>query len=340
MNRRTLRHNYGKQVATLRRCCLFFALSLLAFTQMSCSEEGMEAYVDTDLLVDFSASLDPEEEGSSLTTRATVDNSWDGNEEVAILMNGSVRKYIASKDGSLKVASGVSPHTWPNKTDAVAISAMSPYQTSLTSFKIETGQQSGGTGLQQSDVIFAYTQASYSNNATQLVFKHLTAKINLLIKADEGVSDADLAGGTLRIVNQSATSGSVSSTGVVTPIKATTTKTQITPTSFQKEGYGRCGRALIVPQTIQGIPFISILAAGITYQYIPSSAMTFQAGYEYTYEVIVGKTGLTIKEAIILPWTGSTDEGNLEEDVAIDKGILNPNTSIDKWTGTEEDETI
>jgi hypothetical protein len=68
--------------------------------------------------------------------------------------------------------------------------------------------------------------------------------------------------------------------------------------------------------------------------------MTFQAGYEYTYEVIVGKTGLTIKEAIILPWTGSTDEGNLEEDVAIDKGILNPNTSIDKWTGTEEDETI
>jgi hypothetical protein len=68
--------------------------------------------------------------------------------------------------------------------------------------------------------------------------------------------------------------------------------------------------------------------------------MTFQAGYEYTYEVIVGKTGLTIKEAIILPWTGSTDEGNQEEDVTVDKGILGPSTSIDKWTGTEDNITI
>ena len=54
--------------------------------------------------------------------------AWEGGEEVAVSIGGTVKKYVVGADKTtLSPASGVTPFTWSGKTETKTVTAWYPY---------------------------------------------------------------------------------------------------------------------------------------------------------------------------------------------------------------------
>lgn len=249
-------------------------------------------------------------------TRATSDNAWVGNEEVAVQIAGTpsttVLKYIAAKNGTLSAISGVTPPYWQNTTETITVSAWYPYaETRPTSFTVQKFQQ--GLDYQKSDFIYAApTDITYSGSK-ELTFKHLPAKVVVNLKADtqNGVTEAEVKKATVTIVNQSFTSGAISydgSSGAATVAQVTSGSELIAPKSVATTtDYQKTVQALIVPQ-MQDKKFFQVNLGKSIYYYTPkNNDANLEAGKQYTYNITVKKNGLTVTLSESGEWT---DGGN------------------------------
>lgn len=233
-------------------------------------------------------------------TRATVDNTWMGTEEVAVMVGNTVKKYNAASDGGLTPANSSNKLYWTNKTMTVqawhsaAYSGIQP-----TYFTVQRNQNSGAT-YQQSDVL--YTSQSITFNAStspELTFKHLPVKVIVNLNNGDGVTQTEVQNATVSIVNQSLTSGTIAEDGTVAQtagIADITPKKSVTPAT----GYEQTVQALLVPQQMQGKKFIKVtIGSGTderTYYYTPTkdTDADLKAGNQYTYDITVKKTGLAV----------------------------------------------
>lgn len=276
---------------------LLVAVALLA----GCSQSDLP---DTDRLPDglYPITLTAAVEGQTVT-RATVDNTWAGTEEVALQVGGEVKKYTVATDGVMTVESGV--QYWTNKTMTVqawhspqGYSAIRP-----ASFTVKADQNTNsGAGYQQSDML--YTSQSITYNATtlpQLTFKHLPVKVVVNLSNGDGVTETDVQNATVTFINQALTSGAITyddAAGAAAPVSVAqaaagnvlTPKVSASATS----GYQKTVEALLVPQQMQGRQFVKIVvgsgAAARTYYYVPKgNAANLEHGNQYTYCITVKK---------------------------------------------------
>jgi hypothetical protein len=140
------------------------------------------------------------------------------------------------------------------------------------------------------------------------------SKININISAGDGITETDLQGATVTILNTT-TGGTFNvQTGVVTANGAQAAATPITAGTLEvREDTGVQGiSAIIVPQTVSaGRQFISIRYGGdqqtpateLFYTLPQAASVDFAAGYSYTFNITAKKSGLTLDGSTITDWT-------------------------------------
>ena len=159
----------------------------------------------------------------------------------------------------------------------------------------------------------ANNPVSKTSGTVQLTFKHCLSKININISAGDGITETDLQGATVTILNTT-TGGTFNvQTGEVTANGAQAAATPITAGTLEvREDTGVQGiSAIIVPQTVSaGRQFISIRYGGdqqtpateLFYTLPQAADVDFAAGYSYTFNITAKKSGLTLDGTTITDW--------------------------------------
>lgn len=243
---------------------------------------------------------------TNAATRATTDNTWTGGEEVAIQMDGEVKKYTAAVGG---VLSSTTPFYWQSTSD-INVTAWYQHTYSAakpTSFTVQTDQS--GAGYQQSDLLYSVSQAVTFKNAN-LTFKHLPVKVVVNLKNGDGVTADEVTNATVTIENQATTSGTIATDWSVTQTSGNASITPKTLTSTASDAQ-KSVQALVVPQQMQGKKFIKVTCRGTDYFYTPMNAddANLQVGNQYIYTITVKKNGITVTASGATEWTtGSTTD--------------------------------
>lgn len=256
-------------------------------------------------------------------TRSSIQNIWDGGEEIAIRTGGTVKKYTAAANSKLTAANGVAPFYWQSQSETKTVTGWYPYGISApTSWSVQSDQSIGG--YQQSDFLYAPAVAiSFANKETStLPFHHQTAKLVINIVNGEATSSAtDISAVKIGVNNNLALSGNytapagnnsqgtwrnLANSGIVTP-------KEISPTSTFLKSYA----ALVIPQDMSGKKFIAVtLRNGNTYYYTPNTGDgTFAGGKQYTYNITVKNGYLEVKVENSAAWTSEGQETVTSKDI-------------------------
>lgn len=282
---------------TMKHCAsLLLAIATIA-TLVSCSNENDVS--DGDRLPDGKYPVTFTATGLEIapTTRATADGTWAVGEEVAVMIGDYVKKYTTKNSGNtatLESANADNKFYWESKRD-IYVSAWYPYSDNRpTNFTVQ-GAQDDTDGYQKSDFLYAYQKVSFGSEAG-LTFKHLTAKVEINLKAGDGVTTTEVAGANVTLVKQATTSGTITYDG--TTEAATVAQSDggtdvVTPkTMVAKANYQKTVQALVVPQQMKGKQFIKVTigngAAERNYYYTPANDdANLQSGNQYTYDITV-----------------------------------------------------
>ena len=219
-------------------------------------------------------------------------------------------EYAADGNGGLSTADN-SKQYWPTSGNGLYIYGVYPYSAvSTTTTHNSTGiefsvksDQSSNDNYNASDLM---TGAPSSNpvkrtsSAVEVKFTHLLSKININLTVGAGFNEGDLNSAEVYITNTlPTTTFNVQNTTLGT---ASGTATDISVCT------GTTGSAIIVPQTIEsGKAFIKVVVGGGSYIYKlgSESSTEFKSSTQYTYNITVAKTGLTVTSTINA-WAGSS----------------------------------
>lgn len=229
-------------------------------------------------------------------TKGTVDNDWQGVQTVAVQVGNEVKEYTVTPADDYLTAelTSTAPFYWQN-TAPLTVSAWWPYAAEMPDVVV-LPDQSTPENYQLSDYICALDQTVQFRGSTALAFEHRTAKVAVILKHGDGMTDSELAQAT------------VSLTGITTGNAADGN----TVSTYHKGG---SHLALLPPQDVPaGQDFIQItLASGVTYVYKTEEDARLEGGYQYAYEITVSKAGLKLADTSISGWTdnpGNHGEGS------------------------------
>ena len=259
--------------------------------------------------IEFSSSM------YGLTTRATVNNTWEGGEQVAVSITGAYSvPFTAAADGSLTPNT---PIYWQTATQSITVRAWYP---ALWSMKAD---QSTEANYKAADFIFAPTTTiTYADrNTTNLTFSHKMAKVTTNLIAGTGVTD--LSGATVSFYGHS--------TGLINSANGTIgpgTAAWVTPFASGTNEY----TALLIPQDMTGKQFIRVTLGGGEYFYAPTGTdADLQAGKAHTYNITIHKTGLTVT-ATIADWTSG---GTVNGEAKLPPSTIDLTAQVGDYTATK-----
>lgn len=229
-------------------------------------------------------------EGNAVT-RATIDGTWEGGEEVAFVVNDSTPIYcIGHIDVNGKL---INSDHWRKGHWEKFIHANYPRNTPT---EIQEDQRNGG--YQNSDYMLApRKRITISSPDKTLVFRHLPAKVVVHLKAGNGVTEQDIRDAAVTFENLNRTwekylDEETGHIGQVTPGTDHIIPNEVTPAA---DGYARTVRALFVPQNMSGRKLVKIVtAAGKTFYYTPAAGEAdFICGKMYEFRLTVASVGVT-----------------------------------------------
>ncbi|WP_036930028.1 fimbrillin family protein [Prevotella sp. 10(H)] len=199
-----------------------------------------------------------------------------------------------------------------------------PYVASLTGYTypvdVSTGKQGNPDAI---DLLYSNdaTGKNKNNTAVSLTFKHALSRIVLNMEKGTGVTDAELAAMTVTFTGMPTTAGFKLADG--------TFDNKGNVAAIAPNGSGTSYQALVIPQAENEYTgrTMTFTLGGETFTYdIPDTdAHAYKSGKEYTYEITVNRTGVTVATPIINNWdTKENGEENVEiiEAVRIPKGIF------------------
>ncbi len=237
-------------------------------------------------------------------SRATTDNAWNGGEEVAVDIGGTVKKYVVSADGTMSAAPNETPFYWHGPQEQVRAWRFGAYL-SAEPEEITVRPDQSGAGYGASDFLFASGTVEMSDPT--LVFAHKTVKVTMNVRADgRAVQSARLGDGNLALTGvwNKATETieeAAGGTGTVTPLAV-----------VAAQGFDASYAALLVPQDMAGKAFIRVTVDGLEYAYAPGAGeAVLEGGRHYTYNVTV-REGITVEPVSPGDWNdgGSADVGS------------------------------
>ena len=253
------------KLSLLLLCCGLFA---------SCdNEDGADNLLpDGKYPIVFSTAME------GLTTRATVDNTFDNNDQVQVSINSAAATtFTAATNGSLTPNT---PIYWQTATQSITAKAWSP-----ASWTMQT-DQSTEANYKAADFIFAPTiPITYATrNAANLTFSHKTAKVTATLTAGEGVSS--LTGATVSFYGYTSGAADIDNGTIAGSTNGWVKAYNLTGSTFN---------ALLIPQDMAGEKFIKVTHNGNDYYYTPQTGEAdLQAGKHYTYNITVWHSGLDV----------------------------------------------
>lgn len=227
-------------------------------------------------------------------TRATTENRWEGGERVRLWISssfsGPAQDVYSSVDSDGKLIVNLA---WVSPDEEKGIQGVYPLSRNIVSFSVQADQSN--EGYQDSDCMAApYLRIAVTSPDKTLVFRHVTAKVVVHLKAGDGVDDDELRTATVTFENLACKGGSSDfSNGTaeqVTPGTDCITPNEVTPAA---DGYVRTVRALLPPQNKSGQKFVKIVIGGKTFYYTPATGeANFFSGKMYEYRLTVTSEGI------------------------------------------------
>lgn len=273
----------------------FFALAALALSLAACTKGN--PFTPSEYPMELTAGeLQTMVNQAQASTRATVDDDWNGVSTVAVQVGNDVKSYnVTSADGGKTATlSSDNPFYWENTTEKKTVIAWHPYSKSYPTDWTVKADQSTAANYQASDLIkgelkeLAFADRN-DPSKSKMTFAHQTAKIVVNLISGDGVAlDANT------FVKLNNLSG-VDKGSTITPYKAAVNKQ--TYLAFLKE------------QTLtEKSSFIQVTTKDGTFLYELPDAKTFKAGTAYTYDITVKANGIEVTEAISNEWTDGGSE--------------------------------
>lgn len=278
---------------------LYFLLSIIAFC--SCSQDEEITLVGDSVLVSFSGGL-----------RSTFDreNLWFTSDTIGIYMKkngvelttagaivdaGINKKYVADDNDAFNPVSG-NEMFYPLDGSSVNLVAYYPYTHNITSdyeVPVNTEDQSSPRKI---DILVARGTTAYSktNTMTNLTLDHALSKLNIRMTAGIGFIESDLSSITASLEGYPSTA--------VVSLAQNRIHTLANFKNISLRKIGKDYEGILIPYTPlfpQIITVVFTTLSGDKYYWYPSE---FIAGNNYSYNVTINKTGITVQSISVLPW--------------------------------------
>lgn len=252
------------------------------------------------------------------TTRTTNGgNYWMPNDQIGIFMiannapsiAGNVKEdadnvpYITYSGGSstssFSPISGT-PIYYPHNGDKVDFIAYYPYsqQTGYNLLQVDMRDQSDASKI---DVLYSNNAKGYnkSSGTVDLQFRHLMSKLSFTLTS--GTGSPNLQGAKVEIDNIYTMATIILNDGTVS-LGMQQSLTALTAAN------GLNSSAIVPPQELSSSTLIVTLADNVSKFEWPFPPMTeLEAGKDYSYDITVSKTGITVTENNITIWAGKDD---------------------------------
>lgn len=269
---------------------LLAALIITATGLTSCTEADL-----TQDLPDGKYPLHLTARVSGMVSRSAGKDSWWGNEEIAVTVDGATYKYrITDINGSVEFADDTkAPFYWQSSSQTATVMARYPYDGATAA---DISRQDEMPDLSGIDFMKA-DRLDDINYRTEiaLTFRHRMAKVKYTLIAGEGVTDTSLENAAVSIYGYTTVTFSGD-----TP--AGDNAGWITPTAD--------GEALLVPQDMKGLRFIRVTIGSDSFYYTPGDGdADLGPGSLYTYNITVKRDGIDVAAVAGGKWSnGNTEE--------------------------------
>jgi hypothetical protein len=290
-----------------------FILSIIIITQItvqtSCTGDDNQLAGNTPLTL--FAQMD------APATRGTIDNVWDGDEELMVRITDLAAsspkptenvKFKGSADGKHTPVPGPTYKSWNDYPSGIKAWAWYP-----DVWAVQTNQNNYAN-FKKADFIYATvinginSSNYFTDFAKTLIFKHKTAKVRANLTNGDGISASDLASATVAFYGYTGFNamdytdetfnGSISGgrdNDWITPNKKSSTENIYT--------------ALLIPQNMAGKSFIRIRIGSQDYYYKPGTGdADLKEGNSYTYNITVKNTGLEVTGYSSATWMGGSSD--------------------------------
>ena len=231
-------------------------------------------------------------------TRAGGKDAWTGGEEIRVSLEGVFgnKTYVMDASGNASPKDADNAFYWKN-TDEARVSAWTPDIESET----DISDQSGGYAA--FDVLYASAIGRY-DQAINLRFIHRMAKIEVILKAGEGITEEELEGATVTIFGDPLTH---SIAGLVSP--GDQSDGEIKP---YYDAATKKYEALVPPQDMTGKPLIRISIGSNDFTYTPETEAAgkfgFFGGKRYAYTITVKASGIDVQAVTGGTWVACGEE--------------------------------
>ena len=231
-------------------------------------------------------------------TRAGGKDAWTGGEEIRVSLEGVFgnKTYVMDASGNASPKDADNAFYWKN-TDEARVSAWTPDIESET----DISDQSGGYAA--FDVLYASPIGRY-DQAINLRFIHRMAKIEVILKAGEGITEEELEGATVTIFGDPLTH---STAGLVAP--GDQSDGEIKP---YYDAATKKYEALVPPQNMTGKPLVRISIGSNDFTYTPETEAAgkfdFFGGKRYAYTITVKANGIDVQSVTSGTWVANGEE--------------------------------
>ena len=272
---------------------LILAISLLCMT--ACTQKGSEQLLQVNEIKLKSQIETSDSRGTNLNQQST--QIVEG-QQVGITIKGAQTAHnnVVWTVGEEGMLTASQPVYWGSAE--VNITAYQPFNPTWISyihtFSVQT-DQSTDSGYLNSDLLWASTTASPTEEPVALNFKHKLAKINVILSSDDF---PNLSNAVISICGTCTTTDFLPDVGALgTPRE----KADITAAVITTDTH--TATAIIVPQEIEsGTKFIQVELYGLKYVFYMPSTKRFESGRSYTYKLKLKGHLLDIDSDGITDW--------------------------------------
>lgn len=231
-------------------------------------------------------------------TRAGGKDAWTGGEEIRVSLEGVFgnKTYVLDASGNASPKDAANAIYWKNTAEA-RVSAWTP------DIEVETDISDQSGGYAAFDVLYASAIGRY-DQAINLRFIHRMTKIEVILKAGEGITEEELEGATVTIFGDPLTH---STAGLVSP--GDQSDGEIKP---YYDAATKKYEALVPPQNMTGKPLVRISIGSNAFTYTPDTDAAGNFGYfggkRYAYTITVKANGIDVQSVTSGTWVANGEE--------------------------------
>lgn len=287
-----------KKKLTIWHLMLAAATVITAASITSCASEYEDAHGSREPLTFTAKGLGEPETGGWESTRATIDGQWTDGMKVAVKVGSEVKRYVArTTDGinaTISADTDVDPFYWDISgicANKMVVKAWlwhdgTYHSDEPTIDNITVSEdQSTHESYQACDILKNGFTVLKSN--PYFTFRHLPAKVSVVLTAGDGVQESDLA--------QAKVTFSIPQGGEMKSIK------------MYNDGTKHL--ALVAP-VYDVKPKVSIVCGGRVYEYTHSSDQKFADNQQYLFKLKLSRNAVTLEGISIRQWDEKTLAGD------------------------------